>query len=60
MSRWIVSALPIFIIIVLRFENPGYLHPMLATTGGRIIFGLAAAWAVLGSLIIKRIVEIEV
>jgi tight adherence protein B len=60
MSRWIVSALPVFIIIVLRFENPGYLHPMLATTGGRIVFGLAAAWAIMGSLVIKRIVEIEV
>jgi tight adherence protein B len=60
MSRWIVSLLPIFIIVVLQFENPGYLHPMTSTTGGRIVFGLAAAWAVLGSLVIKRIVEIEV
>jgi tight adherence protein B len=60
MSRWIVSALPIFIIVFLRLDDPSYLHPMLATTGGRIVFGLAAAWAALGSLIIKRIVEIEV
>jgi tight adherence protein B len=60
MSRWIVSALPVFIIIFLRIINPGYLHPLLATTGGRVVFGLAAAWAILGSLLIKRIVEIEV
>jgi tight adherence protein B len=60
MSLWIVSALPVFIILVLRFENPGYLHPLLATTGGRIVFGFAAAWAVAGSLVIKRIVDIEV
>jgi tight adherence protein B len=60
MSRWIVSALPIGIILVLQIENPGYLHPLLASTGGKVVFGLAAAWAVAGSYAIKRIVEIEV
>jgi len=60
MSRWIVSALPIGIILVLQLENPHYLHPLLESTGGKIVFGLAAAWAVAGSFVIKRIVEIEV
>jgi tight adherence protein B len=60
MSRWIVSALPVFIIIVIQLHNPHYLHPLLGTTGGRIVFGLAAAWAVAGSLVIKKIVDIEV
>jgi tight adherence protein B len=60
MSRWIVSALPVFIFIVIRLENPSYFSPMTGTTGGKIVFGLAAAWAVVGSLVIKRIVEIEV
>jgi tight adherence protein B len=60
MSRWIVSALPIGIIVVLQFENPHYLHPLLASTGGKVVFALAAVWAVAGSFVIKRIVEIEV
>jgi tight adherence protein B len=60
MSRWIVSALPIGIILILHIENPGYLHPLLASTAGKVVFGLAAAWAVAGSYAIKRIVEIEV
>jgi tight adherence protein B len=60
MSRWIVSALPIGIILVLHLENPGYLHPLLASTAGKVVFGLAAAWAVAGSYAIKKIVEIEV
>jgi Flp pilus assembly protein TadB/Mg-chelatase subunit ChlD len=60
MSRWIVSALPIAIILALQVENPHYLHPLVASTGGKIVFGLAAAWAVAGSFVIKRIVEIEV
>jgi len=60
MSRWIVSALPVGIVLILQLENPHYLHPLLASTAGKIIFGLAAAWAVLGSFAIKKIVEIEV
>jgi tight adherence protein B len=60
MSRWIVSALPIGIVLILQVENPHYLHPLLASTGGKVVFGLAAAWAVAGSFVIKRIVEIEV
>jgi tight adherence protein B len=60
MSRWIVSALPVFIFVVISLENPGYFHPLTSTTGGKIVLGLAVAWAVAGSLVIKRIVEIEV
>jgi tight adherence protein B len=60
LSRWIVTALPIGIILVLQLENPHYLHPLLASTGGKVVFGLAAVWAVAGSFVIKRIVEIEV
>jgi tight adherence protein B len=60
MSRAIVSALPVFIFVVIRLESPDYFHPLTSTTGGRVVLGLAALWAVLGSLVIKRIVEIEV
>jgi len=60
MSRWIVSALPIGIIIILQLENPHYLHPLLSSTAGKVVFGLTAAWAVAGSYAIKKIVEIEV
>jgi tight adherence protein B len=60
MSRWIISALPVFIFVVIRLENPSYFQPLTSTVGGKIVFGVAAVWAVLGSLVIKRIVEIEV
>ena len=60
MSRWIVSALPVGIVLILQLENPHYLHPLLASTTGKVVFALAAAWAVLGSFAIKKIVEIEV
>lgn len=60
MSRWIVSALPIVILVVLQLENPHYFHPLVASTAGRVVVGFAVVWAVIGSLAIKRIVEIEV
>jgi tight adherence protein B len=60
MSRWIVSALPIVVIAAVELENPHYFHPLTATLGGRIVLGFAAAWAVAGSFVIKKIVEIEV
>ncbi len=60
MSRWIVSALPVAIVLILQIENPHYLHPLLQSTGGKVVFGLAAAWALAGSYVIKKIVEIEV
>jgi tight adherence protein B len=60
MSRWIVSALPIVVILAVSLENPGYFHPLTSTLGGRIVLGFAAAWAIAGSLVIKKIVEIEV
>ena len=60
MSRWIVSALPIVIILAVEFENPHYFHPLVSTLGGRLLLGFAAAWAIAGSFAIKKIVEIEV
>jgi tight adherence protein B len=60
MSRWIVSALPIVIVLAVRLEHPHYFHPLVQSLGGRIVLGFAAAWAVAGSFVIKKIVEIEV
>ena len=60
LTRWIVSALPIGIVLILQIENPHYMHPLIESTAGKIVLGLAVAWAVAGSLVIKKIIEIEV
>jgi tight adherence protein B len=60
MSRWIVSALPVVIVVAVTLENPHYFHPLVSTLGGKILLIFAAAWAVAGSFVIKKIVEIEV
>ena len=47
-------------ILAVKLENPGYFQPLTSTLFGRIVLILAAAWAVAGSYVIKKIVEIEV
>jgi tight adherence protein B len=59
-TRWVVSALPVFLLVVIRLENPHYFHPLVSTLGGKVVFGFAAVWAALGSFAIKKIVDIEV
>jgi tight adherence protein B len=60
MSRWIVTALPIAIVLILQLINPHYLHPLTSSLGGKIVLILAAALCVAGSLVIKKIVDIKV
>jgi tight adherence protein B len=60
MSRWVVSALPVVLIIAISLLNPGYLHPLFVHTSGRVLLVFAALLVVGGSLVIKRIVDIKV
>jgi tight adherence protein B len=60
MSRWIVTAVPLVIILLLQIINPHYLHPMVSSVGGQIALVLAAAMCVAGSLVIKKIIDIKV
>jgi tight adherence protein B len=60
MSRWIVTAVPLAIILLLQIINPHYLHPMVSSVGGQIALVLAAAMCMAGSLVIKKIIDIKV
>jgi tight adherence protein B len=60
MSRWIVSALPVALLVLLSVINPQYIHPLVAHTAGQVLLGFAAAMIVAGSLVIKKIVDIKV
>jgi tight adherence protein B len=59
MSRWVVSALPVALLLVISALNPTYVAPLFTQSGGRIALGLAAGMVVAGSLVIKRIVNIK-
>ncbi len=60
LSRWVVSLVPLGLVMYLILVRPTYLDPLLKTTPGNILLGLAITMGVSGSLIIKRIVEIKV
>jgi tight adherence protein B len=60
MTRWIVSALPIVVLVAIKLENPHYFSPLTSTLGGKIVLAFAAVWATMGSFVIKKIVDIEV
>jgi len=60
MSRWVVSLLPVALILAILVLSPGYLKPLFAHTSGRVLFVFAAVLVISGSLVIKRIVDIKV
>jgi tight adherence protein B len=60
MSRWIVSALPVALVVIIRIINPHYLHPLTSHTAGKVLIVLAALMVITGSYVIKKIVDIEV
>jgi len=60
MSRWIVSGLPVALVLFLTVINPQYMHPLVSTTGGKVMLGFAIVLVISGSLVIKKIVNIKV
>jgi tight adherence protein B len=60
MSRWVVSALPIFLLLIITLINPTYMQPLYDRPLGRVLLVAAAGFIVAGSLVIKRIVDIKV
>jgi tight adherence protein B len=60
MSRWVLTALPLFLLIVITLINPGYMNVMYHTTGGHVVLVLAGISVASGSFVIKKIVNIRV
>jgi tight adherence protein B len=60
LSGWVVSALPVALLVFLSVINPQYIHPLFHRTAGIIALGFAAAMLVTGFLVIRRIVDIKV
>jgi len=60
LARWVVSLMPLGLLLAMTAIVPGYLHPLFHETVGIILFVMASIMVVIGSLVIKRIVEIKV
>jgi len=60
LSRWILTLLPPGLAGIIALLDPGYLSPLFDKSAGRAILVLAGIMIVLGSVMIKRIVEVKV
>jgi tight adherence protein B len=57
---WIVTALPVAMVVILSIVKPDYMDPMLANIGGIIALVAAALMVVTGAIVIRKIVDIDV
>jgi len=60
LSRVVVTAIPPALLVAISLINSEYLRPLFHTGTGNLLLGIAATLVVCGSLMIKRIVNIEV
>ncbi len=59
LSGYIVGALPIFIIVLLMFINPGYIDMFFTTQEGRIMLIISVVLETIGFLLVRKIVNIK-
>ena len=59
-SRWILTALPIFVLIMLMMSGGDYLDPMFGSTAGIIALIFGGVLVTIGSLWIKKIAKVDV
>jgi tight adherence protein B len=60
LGGWVVSLMPVGLVLALNVLNPDYLDPLYHTTTGRVLLGMGAACIVSGMLAIRKIVDIKV
>lgn len=59
LARWILTGLPVILLIVFTLLNPGYMHPLYHKSAGHLALAAAALLIVLGSVVIGKIIDIE-
>jgi tight adherence protein B len=60
MSRWVLTSLPIVLLLVITLLNPRYMSPLYTHSTGRVLLVLAGVMVTCGSLVIRRIINIKV
>jgi tight adherence protein B len=60
MSRWVVTFLPVGLLVLITAINPAYMAPLYAHPLGRVLLLVAGLMVVAGSLVIRRIIDIKV
>jgi tight adherence protein B len=60
LSRWVVTFLPVGLLLTITAINPTYMKPLFTHTSGRVVLALGVIMIVAGSVVIKKIVDIKV
>jgi tight adherence protein B len=60
MARWILTALPVFLTVFLWLFHPDVMAHFFTSSGGQVALTIAAAMVAAGSILIQRIVDIDV
>jgi tight adherence protein B len=60
MSRWVLTLLPLFLLVAITLINPSYMQVMYDSSFGRVLLFLSGVSIASGSLVIKKIVNIRV
>ena len=60
MARWILTALPFFLTAFLWLVHPGVMKQFFTSGGGQVALVIAAVMVAAGSVLIQRIVDIDV
>jgi tight adherence protein B len=59
-SRWIVTAIPLVLLAAITLLNPAYVSPLFHRPAGQALLVVAIVMVAAGSLVIRKIVDIEV
>jgi tight adherence protein B len=60
LSRWVVTGLPVGLLVVISAINPDYMRPLYTEPLGQFLLVVSGVMVMSGSLVIKRIVNIKV
>jgi tight adherence protein B len=60
LSRWVVTALPLILLLVISILNPGYVRPLYTETLGLVLLVVAGVMMAMGSMVIGKIVNFKV
>ncbi|MGH2920229.1 MAG: type II secretion system F family protein [Solirubrobacteraceae bacterium] len=60
LSRWVVTALPLVLLLIISLFDPEYVEPLFVTPLGLIMLTLAGVMMISGSLVIGKIVNFKV
>lgn len=59
LSRWVVTLLPLGLLLVIALVNPSYERPLFHSSTGILLLVVAAAMVTVGSLVMRAIVKVE-